>query len=156
MALVVESGVGLENADSYISIEYADNYFNKRNSKAQWDLIVEKEKAIIDAMDYIETTFLYKGTKLNHNQSLEFPRVINNAVEFPTRLKNAVCELALKASNNTLLADTERATKREKVGDIEIEYSEYSKDETSYNFVYNLIIPWLLNSGSSASIVRTY
>ena len=156
MALVVESGVGLENADSYISVEYADAYFNKRNSKTEWDLVTEKEKAIIDAMDYIDTAFNYKGYKVNPNQSLEFPRVINNTVEFPTRLKNAVCELALKASSNTLLADTERATKREKVGDIEIEYSEYSKDETSYNFVYNLVMPWLLGSGISGSLVRTY
>lgn len=156
MSLVVESGVGLENADSYISVEYADAYFNKRNSKTEWDLVTEKEKAIIDAMDYIDTAFNYKGYKVNPNQSLEFPRMINGVVEFPTRLKNAVCELALRASSSKLLADSERLTTSEKVGEIEVHYSEYSKDEVNYNFVIILIMPWLLGSGISGSLVRTY
>lgn len=150
--LVIEDGNGLTNAESYIDLAYLTDYANKRNI----DITGTTEANIIKAMDYFESAYLFKGTKLKETQALAFPRYINNEVVYPVRVKNAVCELTIKSKSNELLADTERATKREKVGDIEIEYSEYSRDEISYNFVYNLIMPWLLNSGSSASIVRTY
>lgn len=150
--LVIENGEGLSNAESYIDLAYLTDYANKRNI----DITGITETNIIKAMDYFESAYLFKGTKLKETQALAFPRYINNEVVYPVRIKNAVCELAIKSKTNELLADTERATKREKVGDIEIEYSEFAKDEISYNFVYNLIMPWLLNSGSSASIVRTY
>ena len=152
MSLIIEDGSGLTNAESYIDLAYLTDYANKRNI----DITGITEANIIKAMDYFESAYQFKGTKLKETQALTFPRYINNEVVYPVRIKNAVCELAIKSKSNELLADTERATKREKVGDIEIEYSEYSKDEISYNFVYNLIMPWLLNSGSSASIVRTY
>ena len=150
--IIVETGEGLENSESYIDLAYLTDYATKRGLA----ITGITEANIIKAMDYFESGYLFKGTKLKETQSLAFPRYINNEVVYPVRIKNAVCELAIKSKSNELLADTERATKREKVGDIEIEYSEYSRDEISYNFVYNLIMPWLLNSGSSASIVRTY
>lgn len=152
MAIEVEDGSGKSNAESYIDLAYLSAYAAKRGL----DITGITEANIIKAMDYFESAYQFKGTKLVETQALTFPRYINNEVVYPVRIKNAVCELAIKSKSNELLADTERATKREKVGDIEIEYSEYSKDEISYNFVYNLIMPWLLNSGSSASIVRTY
>lgn len=152
MSLIIEDGSGKSNAESYIDLAYLSAYAAKRGL----DITGITEANIIKAMDYFESSYQFKGTKLKETQALAFPRYINNEVVYPVRIKNAVCELAIKSKSNELLADTERATKREKVGDIEIEYSEYSKDEISYNFVYNLIMPWLLNSGSSASIVRTY
>lgn len=152
MSLIIEDGSGLTNAESYIDLAYLTDYANKRNI----DITGITEANIIKAMDYFESGYLFKGTKLKETQALTFPRYINNEVVYPVRIKNAVCELAIKSKSNELLADTERATKREKVGDIEIEYSEYSKDETSYNFVYNLVMPWLLGSGISGSLVRTY
>ena len=155
--LIVESGVGMVDSESYISVDYANAYFDKRITKDEWDLIVDKEKVIIGAMDYIETSYKYKGTKLNPNQALEFPRLINGSVEFPTRLKNAVCELALKNSKGVLLEDTERATIREKVGELEVEYDKDSPQGVEYKYVFNLIAPWLDNTSSySSSIVRTY
>ena len=155
--LIVESGVGMVDSESYISVDYANAYFDKRITKDEWGLITDKEKVIIGAMDYIETSYKYKGTKLNPNQALEFPRLINGSVKFPTRLKNAVCELALKNSKGALLEDTERATIREKVGELEVQYSENSSQGVNYRYVFNLIAPYLENSSSySSSIIRTY
>ena len=83
-------------------------------------------------------------------------RLINGEVVYTARIKSAICELALK-SINVLLEDTERATIREKVGELEVQYSENSSQEVNYNFVFNLIAPWLDNSSSfSSSIIRTY
>lgn len=152
MALIVENGLGLENSESYIDLAYLQAYATKRGL----DITGIDETNIIKGQDYFESAYQFKGTKLKETQALAFPRYINNEVVYPVRIKNAVCELAIKSKSAELLADSERLTKREKVGEIEVEYSEYSKDETSYNFVINLILPWLLGSGSSTSIVRTY
>lgn len=155
MSLVIETGVGLENAESYVDITYVTAYFTKRGV-TEWDAITNKESAIIKAMDYFESSFEFKGTKLNDNQALAFPRYINDLVEYSTRIKNAICELALKTATTNLLEDTEQRVKREKVGELEVEYDTNDSQTVKYNFVYNLIAPWLNSSGFSAKIVRTY
>lgn len=150
--IIVEMGEGLENSESYIDLAYLSAYATKRGL----DITGITEANIIKAMDYFESAYQFKGTKLVETQALAFPRLINGVVEYPVRVKNAVCELTIKSKSAELLADSERATKREKVGDIEVEYSEYSKDEVNYNFVVNLIMPWLSGSSFSSSITRTY
>lgn len=150
--IIVEDGTGKSDAESYIDLAYLQVYATKRGL----DITGITESNIIKGQDYFESAYQFKGTKLKETQALAFPRYINNEVVYPARIKNAVCELAIKSKSAELLADSERATKREKVGDIEIEYSEYSKDETNYNFVINLILPWLSGGGISGSLVRTY
>lgn len=150
--IIVETGEGLENSESYIDLDYLTAYAAKRGL----DTTGITEANIIKAMDYFESAYQFKGTKLVETQALAFPRYINNEVVYPVRVKNAVCELTIKSKSAELLADSERLTTSEKVGEIEVHYSEYSKDEVNYNFVYNLILPWLSGSGISASIIRTY
>ena len=53
--LIVESGVGWLIV-RVISVDYANAYFDKRITKDEWGLITDKEKVIIGAMDYIETS----------------------------------------------------------------------------------------------------
>ncbi len=150
--LIVETGEGLSTSESYIDLAYLSTYATKRGL----DITGITEANIIKAMDYFESSYQFKGTKLVETQALAFPRLINGVVEYPVRIKNAVCELTIKSKSAELLADSERATTSEKVGDLEVHYSEYSKDEVSYNFVINLIMPWLCGSSFSSSIVRTY
>ena len=150
--LVVESGEGLPNSESYIDLDYLIDYATKRGI----DSSSMTEANIIKAMDYFETSYTFKGTKLKDTQALEFPRLINGEVEYPVRVKSAVCELALK-SVNVLLEDTSQKVIKEKAGELEVQYSENSSQEVNYNFVFNLIAPWLDNTSSySSSIVRTY
>ena len=150
--LVVESGEGLPNSESYIDLDYLIAYATKRGI----DSSNMTEANIIKAMDYFETSYTFKGTKLKDTQALEFPRLINGEVIYPTRIKSAVCELALK-STNVLLEDTGRATIREKVGELEVEYDKDSPQGVEYKYVYNLVMPYLDNSSSfSSTIIRTY
>ena len=150
--LIVETGEGLSTSESYIDLTYLSTYATKRGL----DITGIAESNIIKAMDYFESSYQFKGTKLVKTQALAFPRLIDGVVEYPVRVKNAVCELTIKSKSAELLADSERATTSEKVGDIEVHYSEYSRDEVNYNFVINLIMPWLSGSSFSSSIVRTY
>lgn len=150
--LVIESGEGLPNSESYIDLTYLQDYANKRGI----DSSGMTESNIIKAMDYFETSYTFKGTKLKDTQALEFPRLINGVVEYPVRVKSAVCELALK-STKPLLKDTERATIEKTIGEITVKYDKDSPQETNYNYVYNLVMPYLENGSSfSSSIVRTY
>lgn len=150
--LVVESGVGLPNSESYIDLDYLIAYATKRGI----DYSNMTEANIIKAQDYFETSYTFKGTKLKDTQALEFPRLINGEVIYPTRIKSAICELALK-SVNVLLEDTSQKVIKERVGELEVQYSENSSQEVNYRYVYNLIMPYLKNSSSySSSIVRAY
>lgn len=152
--LIVESGNGDSNSESYIDVAFADAYFLKRGI-TQWASLTNREQLIIRAMDYIENNYTYQGTKLVSTQSLQFPRLINGETAYPIALKNAVCELALKSNEEDLLADTDKTTIREKVGALEVEYDPNQDNTKSYNYVNKLLAPYLVSTSSfSYSISR--
>lgn len=155
MALVLEDGTGLTNSESYVDVDYVDAYFLKRGI-TQWDTLTNREQLIIRAMDYIENNYTYQGTKLVSTQALQFPRLVDGeTVMPPLSLKNALCELALKANSGDLLQDTGKTTIREKVGTLEVEYDPNQDDLTSYNYVNKLLAPYLISTSSfSYSISR--
>lgn len=154
MALVIEDGTGLTNSESYVDESYVDAYFLKRGN-TEWDSITNKESRIVLAMDFIENNYTYIGTKLVSTQSLSFPRLINGETVYPIAIKNALCELALKANSGDLLQDTGKTTIREKVGTLEVEYDSNQDDLTSYNYVNKLLAPYLVSTSSfSYSISR--
>ena len=154
MALVIENGQGLSNAESYVDVDYVDAYFLKRGL-TQWASLTNREQLIIRAMDYIENNYTYQGAKLVSTQALQFPRLINGETVYPIAIKNALCELALKANSGDLLQDTGKTTIREKVGTLEVEYDANQDDLTSYNYVNKLLAPYLVSISSfSYSISR--
>lgn len=154
MALVIENGQGLSNSESYVDVDYVDAYFLKRGI-TEWAGLTNREQLIIRAMDYIENNYTYQGTKLVLTQSLSFPRLICGETVYPIAIKNALCELALKANSGDLLQDTGKTTIREKVGTLEVEYDPNQDDLTSYNYVNKLLAPYLVSTSSfSYSISR--
>lgn len=104
--MVVENGTGMNNANSYVSLEYADDYFSVR-SEDKWETldISDKEVVLIKATDYIDNVFIWTGRKVKPSQSLRFPRIKlydyeGNEIEgVPNCLKDAVCECALLIVN---------------------------------------------------------
>ena len=152
--IIVEDGSGMNNSESYVDESYVDAYFLKRGN-TEWDSITNKESRIVLAMDFIENNYTYLGTKLVSTQSLSFPRVINGETVYPIAIKNALCELALKANSGDLLQDTGKTTIREKLGPLETEYDPNQDDLTSYNYVNKLLAPYLVSISSfSYSISR--
>lgn len=111
MALVVEDGTGLADANSYVSVEFADAYFSARNVTSWADLTTEaKEVSLIKATDYIDAKNAYRFTTkpINAEQALVLPRVFflnaayNKIVGVPVLWLKAVCEYALIASSRDL------------------------------------------------------
>lgn len=77
-ALIVQSDAGdVSNANAYISVDYADQYFSKIN-KTLWSSLTtsQKDAAILIATNYIDLKYgiKIKGVPLNMPQPTEFPR----------------------------------------------------------------------------------
>lgn len=111
MAFTPEDGTGLDGANAYISVEYADGYFSDRGVTAWDNLETEaKQAAIYRATDYVEARFgrRFRGIKLTTTQALAFPRSAlyddeGTEVEgIPDRFKQAVAEYAYRASSADL------------------------------------------------------
>lgn len=104
MAFVVETGVGLPDANSYCTVEFADS-FNKMQIDGQnWeDLdLPDKQIRLSTASRLIDGSFDFHGRRVARFQSLEFPRwgvkdrdgFMIPAAPLPNFLKCATAELA--------------------------------------------------------------
>lgn len=134
MAFTVEDGTGVADANSFGAVADADAYFTERGVAAWTGVQAVKEGALIRATDYIETRFgaRFKGTKVDEDQSLSFPR--EDADEFdedeiPRNLKRATFEYALRALTAELAPDpvidpsgVAVVTTRKKLGPMEKEF----------------------------------
>lgn len=124
MALIVEDGTGLEDAEAYASVATADAYASAMGLSA-WAAAATatKEIALRRATQYIDSRYTFRGHALTDTQALEWPR---EEYQWPVRaVVNACCELAVRALAGPLVADIEAGSvKREQVGPIETEYFE--------------------------------
>jgi hypothetical protein len=111
MALVVEDGTGLENADSYVDVAFADAYVAAYVASTDaWDELDEptKEKKLREAAAWLDGTFgaQFVGIRGSQTQGLEWPRcgavdVDGFPVEgVPLAVKRAQVEAAAVAAAN--------------------------------------------------------
>jgi hypothetical protein len=161
MALIVEDGTGLSNADSYISSADATIYHTNIGN-AGWNAVVDKDAALRKATEYMRSTYYGKwaGYPKTQTQRLDWPRYsveyrngglyADNAV--PEEVKNACAELALKSTIEELMPDAEQTVKREQVGPIEVEYNVYGVPTNKFTAITAMLAP-LLNETRSANMV---
>jgi len=120
MAFTVQDDTGLiVDANAYINVAFFDAYFTDLNNETAIDAeVADKQAAIIEATQYIDDRFTYKGCPLNSvadGQNTQFPRSDlydgrGDLVEgLPLRLQQATAEYALRALSGALLPDPERA-----------------------------------------------
>tara|TARA_Y100000310_G_C20568506_1_gene756792 strand:- start:605 stop:1129 length:525 start_codon:yes stop_codon:yes gene_type:complete len=119
MALTVEDGSGMSDADAYVSVSFADTYFTNRQGSSVWNdsslTTEDKEAAIRNATAYLDRRYSgsWVGRRINRSQSLAFPRMnvtdydgfTIGADEIPTKLAEACCEGAVLAIGEDLLPD---------------------------------------------------
>ena len=175
MALVVETGAGLANAESYISVADADTYHANR-ANAAWVSVTDKEAALRKATDYMLQNYrmAWKGVRMTATQALDWPRgyvyreafiyggvssfpylVADNIV--PVEVKNACAELALKAGTADLNPDLTKDIITQTVGPISTTYAESSPQQKRYRAIDMMLRPYLKESGTgiNASVVRS-
>lgn len=148
MPLIVEDGTGLEDANSYVSIDDADQYHTDRNNTA-WLSLTEQEKTgrLINAASYMGG-FSYLGLRLNVDQGLAFPRYYPpkekpESAAIPRNVKSCQCEMALQTS---LLAPTDgRVISEERIeGAIDTKYdTSRAYTQTVYPAVNLYLGPYL-------------
>lgn len=151
MALIVEDGTGLSDAESYLSVNQASAYHRLRGNAAWEELDFEvQEQALRQASAYIDSVKRYKASRLRPAQALEFPRTglfdwSGYEVQgVPKRVKDACAELALRAASTSLFTDLARGGKviSESVGPISTTYADNAPTGTVYTVAMELLRPF--------------
>lgn len=153
MALTVENGTNVANADAYISEADCDAYHTAKGNSDWVGVSTDKETAIRRATDVLDG-YSWQGYRTHaRDQVLQWPRtsVVDregysiDSDEIPQELIDACAELALRElvtpgslTPDVTIAD---AAKREKVGEIEVEYANSKADAQSSVPVVTVIGP---------------
>lgn len=163
MALIIEDGTGVDNANSYITVAEARAFASLRS------LILpssdsEVEVLIVKAFDYLESLD-YKGNHANPPQSAEFPRrdlylqgVLFSESQITYKLKQAQSQLTYEAVNIDLQpTGNGKEVIKEKVDVVEVQYSEKGINVARPTFTtVNSFLKDLLKSGlSSGHLIST-
>lgn len=164
MALITETGAGVEGAESYASVADANAYFSARNN-AVWDAADStdaKEPALRKATQYLDAAYRFRGDRTHYGQALCWPRasVVIDGIyldqsAIPQRIKDACCELALRALSADLFSDVAAQHVTDvAVGPIKRSMSAPSNaGQVRYAVVDSLIRP-LVRGGGSFEVVR--
>lgn len=162
MALIVEDGSGVENANTYADIATVDAYHTAMGN-ADWsgeDAV--KETAIRRAMRYLESLF-FVGLKTAYDNALEWPRadaytrdgMLIPDTTIPGALRDALAEAALVelASPNALApTKTTNGIKKKVVGPLQTEYFAGASTTPTYGTISSRLTPLLRQSNQ---VVRT-
>lgn len=160
--LIVETGSGATDSQSYASVADADAYHAARG-RTLWATMseAEKEQALTRATDYMVEVYRkrWDGYRINSTQALDWPRygvckdgfaVLSNVV--PAEVSKACMELALIAAAGDLLAPQGPQVKSEKVGPLEVVYADGARQATAYPAVDRLLSPLFGAAGGSNTL----
>lgn len=135
MAFIVEDGTGLVDANSYVTVQEYRDYATDRGRDVTTEIDADIQGYLVEATDYVDLSYTFKGEPTFDIQALKFPRTIDDEdVGVPLKIKYAVIEMAFsEAAGVSLFIDSEKnvTMKKEKVGPIETMY-EYDTTATIY------------------------
>lgn len=171
VTLTPEDGTITAGANSYVSLAEANAYFDNRPD-SDWTGATDdaKKTALIKATDYLLERFRnrWKGLRIDPTQTLDWPRrevypeVYYDDLDYeipsttiPQEVKDATIVLAGKVNAGTALnPDLARggATKREKVGDLEVEYFGRALSRTEYVAVNDRLKPLLKDTAGLSRV----
>ena len=136
MALVVETGEGLPDAEVYISVADADKYHADRGNAA-WGELAEpaKEAALRRGADYLGAAYASRwcGHRLTDGQALDWPRTGHDGV--PVAIARMNAELAMRSLTGPLMADEGAAVQSETVGPISVTYAKGNTGAVRYTAI---------------------
>lgn len=165
MALIVETGAGLANADSLASRDAYKAYCDSRGISYadRSDIMIDQD--LRKSTDYLGQTYrmLWAGWRVSTTQALDWPRYEVRMIDgpggrhscgpyypsdaVPADVVRACIEAAIRAKAGPLIPDLTQAVKRERAGNVEIEYQDYSVATKTYRAIDNLLAPFLAGGG---------
>lgn len=164
MALIVEDGTGLSTATSYLSVSGADAYFLGNPYAAKWadGPIDAREWALIHSTRLIDSTFRWKGSPVNTDQSLDWPRTgtAYDETAVPEWLEYVTAELAwslLESDRLSEATDDGGSIERVKVDKIEVQYHPRSETQQAAAIIprrVRMLIPREAVTGSTSNSIK--
>ena len=171
MALIVETGAGLADAESFCSVAAADTYHEARGTTL-WATMTttEKEQALRRGTDYMEQAYRlgWAGYRKTSTQALSWPRyevpmkdapggygfayVADDIV--PTQVVRACAEMAFRAAAGELAPDLGAQVTSETVGPISVSYAPGARQSAKFQAVEAMLAALMKASGNMVSLVR--
>ena len=154
MAATIDATIKGENANSYVTLTEANDYFDTSPDSSTWTNKTDdqKKRSLISAARWIDTLVFY-GDRCDDGQALKFPR--NNyqvdgvelaCSKIPNPIKYAQYELARALANDTdaITGTTGKDGNFEevKLGDIQVKYNTSSQGTGSIINILD-VYPWL-------------
>ena len=154
MAATINATVKGENANSYVTLAEANDYFDTSPDSSTWTNKTDdqKKRSLISATRWIDT-FVFYGDRCDDGQALKFPR--NNyqvdgvelaCSKIPNNIKYAQYELARALANDTdaITGTTgkEGNISEAKLGDLEVKFNTTTQNTGSVNNIMD-VYPWL-------------
>jgi hypothetical protein len=137
MALVVEDGTVVPNADALVSRAFVDAYNVNYVNSSTWVALSDdaKDRAIRQGTQFVVSRYegRWKGYIVDFDQTMPWPRYYCTDAEgltvqqgtIPLKVMQAVAEISIKAAGTTLFDDQtitgSLTLERKKVGPLEIE-----------------------------------
>lgn len=139
MALIVEDGSGLADANAYALLADANAYHAARANASWTGTDAAKEAAIIRATELLDASYAWRGEIATDGQGLRFPRsgltdrdgrdIASDDV--PTQIQKATIELAALliagagvGGDFGSVATSSGAVQRVKAGSVEVEFAQ--------------------------------
>ena len=154
MAATIDATIKGANANSFVTLDEANNYFATVPDSSTWDdkTVDQKKRALISATRWIDS-FVYYGDRCDDGQALKFPRnnyqvdgVELSCSTIPLNIKYAQYELARALANDTdVITGTtgkEGNISEAKLGDLEVKFNTASQGTGSVNNILD-VYPWL-------------
>lgn len=163
MAIVVEDGTGLSNAQCYCDVAYLSAWMAERGYTTTALEPAKEAALVVSAKDWIDGQHDFANEKLVSTQALEFPRTIFG---LPEDIKRANAQAAYLHLSGALLVDT---TAISTAGTVESESKSLGPMSKSVTYksgsaqIYsrilpkqltNLLKPYLSNSGGLGVVYR--
>lgn len=174
MALIVEIGGASATAESYCSVADAIT-FHTNFGNADWLALTTAQQEVLlrKATRFMVSRYRksWKGYRKTATQALDWPRsfvylepFVHGAIGafpylvsdtiVPSEVVTACAELALKANTAVLMPDTTQQVKREKVGALEVEYSEFSQQAAQFTSIDAILLPYTTAMGVSVNLSK--
>ena len=138
--------INTEEYDVYATVSDANNYFAVTYGNEWSDIAATtKPKLLISATKYIDRQN-WQGEKVDKEQSLQFPRIINDEQTDENLLMEACCEIAMSFYNNdTSVSLSMPNVQNVKLGDSSISFNEGANIKTEEgsiidNFLGNYLV----------------
>jgi hypothetical protein len=163
MALIVENGTGVSNANSYVTLADARSFLASRGLSIPVS-DTDAEALLLRAMDSLDAVCDgFKGVKASSTQELQWPRkgVYIFGYEFPEdeipqELVKAQCFLSYDLQTIDVAPATDgRRVTRERVAEIEVQYASASASSNPIpvsNKTRQTLAPLLKTSGFLSAI----